>query len=65
MDTQTWLASTATFDGWSKPQLVDYLIEHGTIYPTRPGMLRWSKDDLVRAAADITPRHLLARDGAA
>lgn len=36
----------------TKPQLADCLIEHGTVYPNRAGLLKWSKDDLVSSAAD-------------
>ena len=42
----------ATISKWSKAQLADWLVAHGHIYPNRAGLLKWSKDDLVRTVLD-------------
>ena len=52
MDMQRLMVVAAGMDRMTKPALVDYLIEHGTIYPNRAGLLKWSKQDLVNAAAE-------------
>lgn len=44
----------------TKAQLVDKLIEGGTIYPSRSKMLQWSKDELVSAATDMWGALLVA-----
>lgn len=46
------LNTETIYSKWKKSQLVDWLIEHGTVYPTRPGLLQWSKSDLVNAVTD-------------
>lgn len=50
MDTRDWLTVSAYFNRRTKPQLVDYLIANGTVYPTRANMLKWLKDELVNDA---------------
>ena len=37
----------------TKPQLADLLIAHGVIYPNRVGILKWSKDELIREAFEL------------
>lgn len=37
---------------WSKPQLANWLADHGTIYPDRKGLARWSKNELVNSVLD-------------
>lgn len=50
------MAATLDILKMTKPQLADFLIEHGTIYPNRAGLLKWSKDDLVNSALDHVER---------
>lgn len=40
------------FSHWLKVDLVDFLIRHGTVYPNRAGLLKWSKQDLINSATD-------------
>jgi len=54
MNTSEWLTAAAVYSKWTKAQLADHLIEHGTVYPNRAGLLKWAKDELVNSAIDQT-----------
>lgn len=49
---EDWLTTSMKYGRWTKPRLADWLIEHGTVYPNRAGLLKWSKDDLVSSVTD-------------
>lgn len=52
MNVQERLNTATIYAKWTKAQLADWLIAHGTIYPNRAGLLGWSKDELVNSVAD-------------
>lgn len=57
MTDSRWLDTSLAFSRWTKAALVDYLVAHGTVYPNRAGLNRWSKQDLVSSATDHALRH--------
>lgn len=56
MTDSRWLDTSLALSRWTKAALVDYLVAHGTVYPNRAGLNRWSKQDLVSSATDHAMR---------
>lgn len=52
MNTRERLNTAAIYSKWTKAELADWLVAHGTVYPNRAGLLKWSKDDLVNSVTD-------------
>ncbi len=52
MDIERHMTIAAGIAKMSKPALADYLIEHGTVYPNRAGLLKWTKDELVNSVTE-------------